>query len=113
MKTWMKRLFMTALFMLALLTSFTGISGVEPSDLAVWVKKTDAGKQVSSFFSSKKGKRSHSKVKIRGLFLSKKPLIGTITRSRKLWQPAIQQVWNQQAKRRNIMHMALHIQASK
>ncbi|BBP92042.1 hypothetical protein BsIDN1_56600 [Bacillus safensis] len=39
MKTWMKRLFMTALFMLALLTSFTGISGVEPSDLAVWVKK--------------------------------------------------------------------------
>ena len=49
MKTWMKRLFMTGLFMLALMTSFTGISGVEPSDLAAWVKETDAGKHVSSF----------------------------------------------------------------
>jgi len=49
MKTWMKRLFMTVLFMLALMTSFTGISGVEPSDLAAWVKETDAGKHVSSF----------------------------------------------------------------
>ncbi len=55
MKTWMKRLFMTALFMIALLTSFTGISGVEPSDLAAWVKETDAGKQVSSFSAAKKG----------------------------------------------------------
>ncbi|NOL33933.1 3D domain-containing protein [Bacillus altitudinis] len=49
MKTWMKRLFMTGLFMLALMTSFTGISGVEPSDLAAWVKENDAGKHVSSF----------------------------------------------------------------
>ncbi|MBR0583865.1 hypothetical protein HF326_12480 [Bacillus altitudinis MN12] len=49
MKTWMKRLFMTVLFMLALMTSFTGISGVEPSDLAAWVKENDAGKHVSSF----------------------------------------------------------------
>ncbi|WP_144679227.1 3D domain-containing protein [Bacillus altitudinis] len=49
MKTWMKRLFMTVLFMFALMTSFTGISGVEPSDLAAWVKETDAGKHVSSF----------------------------------------------------------------
>ncbi|BDC56197.1 3D domain-containing protein [Bacillus sp. BR_10] len=49
MKTWMKRLFMTVLFMLALMTSFTGISGVEPSDLAAWVKENDAGKHVFSF----------------------------------------------------------------
>ena len=54
MKTWMKRLFMTGLFMLALMTSFTGISGVEPSDLAAWVKETDAGKHVSSFKASQK-----------------------------------------------------------
>ncbi|MGG5832836.1 hypothetical protein ACQ4LK_22030, partial [Bacillus pumilus] len=45
---------MTALFMLALLTSFTGISGVEPSDVAAWVKETDPGKQVSSFFQQQK-----------------------------------------------------------
>ncbi|MCP1149957.1 MULTISPECIES: 3D domain-containing protein [Bacillus] len=54
MKTWMKRLFMTALFMLALLTSFTGISGVEASDVAGWVKEADPGKQVSSFFQQQK-----------------------------------------------------------
>ncbi len=44
---------MTALFILALMTSFTGISGVEPSDLAAWMNETDAVKQVSSFFHDK------------------------------------------------------------
>lgn len=55
MKTWMKRLFMTALFMLALLTSFTGISGVEPSDLAVWVKKPMRASKYLLFSAAKKG----------------------------------------------------------
>lgn len=54
MKTWIKRLFMTALFLLALMTSYTGISGVEPGDLAAWMKETGAGKHISSFFHEQK-----------------------------------------------------------